>query len=298
MLDWDDLRFFLAVVRHRTLATASKHLHVTQSTVSRRLASLQEGLGVRLLNRTAEGYVPTMAGESICGHVERVEAEASSLERAVAGHDTRTEGLVRISSCQLLTSHLVAPSVAALHNLQRGIQVEALPEMPDGSLGNREAEIVLRLQRFRDEDLVVRRIGGVAFGFYGSLAYLALHGAPDLSIGCPGHQLITLLNDHEGSAQAAWLAEHAGRAPVTFKADSYETQHWAAYSGGGLALLPRFRADHEAALKRIETPVAVPGAEIWMGVHRDDRQVSRVRIVLDVIAEAVLSRAAILAPAD
>ena len=57
MLDWDDLRFFLAVARHRTLALAAKHLHVTQSTVSRRLAALQEGMGVRLLQRTAEGVV-------------------------------------------------------------------------------------------------------------------------------------------------------------------------------------------------------------------------------------------------
>ncbi len=65
MLDWDDLRFFLAVARHRTLALAAKHLHVTQSTVSRHIVSLQESMGVRLLQRTAAGYVLTLAGESI-----------------------------------------------------------------------------------------------------------------------------------------------------------------------------------------------------------------------------------------
>ena len=70
MLDWDDLRFFLAVARHRTLALAAKHLNVTQSTVSRRIVSLQEGMGVRLLQRTAAGYVLTLAGESIRQHVE------------------------------------------------------------------------------------------------------------------------------------------------------------------------------------------------------------------------------------
>jgi len=114
MLDWDDLRFFLAVARHKTLAAAAKHLHVTQSTVSRRLVSLQDGMGVRLLVRTGEGYVPTLAGESVRAHVERVEAETLAVERAVAGHDVRLEGPVRVASSQLLASHLLAPSFAAL----------------------------------------------------------------------------------------------------------------------------------------------------------------------------------------
>jgi DNA-binding transcriptional LysR family regulator len=98
MLDWDDLRFFLAIARHNTLSAAAKHLQVTQSTVSRRLASLQEKMGVRLLQRAADGYVLTLAGESIRAHVERVETETLSVERAVAGHDTRLEGLVRVTS--------------------------------------------------------------------------------------------------------------------------------------------------------------------------------------------------------
>ena len=82
------------------------------------------------------------------------------------------------------------------------------------------------------------------------------------------------------------------------KADSYETQHWAVYCGGGLALLPRFRADAEPALCRIATPAPVPPAGIWLGVHGDNRKIPRVRSVLDCIVEAVRSRSAILAPAE
>ena len=62
MLDWDDLRFFLAVARRGSLSASAKDLHVAQSTVGRRLASLEATLGVRLLNRTPEGDVPTLAG--------------------------------------------------------------------------------------------------------------------------------------------------------------------------------------------------------------------------------------------
>ena len=297
MLDWDDLRFFLAVARHRTLAGAARQLHVTQSTVSRRMASLQDGMGVRLLQRAADGYVLTLAGESICTHVERVEAEALSVGRAVAGHDVRLEGLVRVASSQLLSNYLLAPSFAALHMAHHGILTEALPELQGEPLATHDADIVLQLRRFDHHDLVVRSLGSISFGLYGCAAYLARRGVPDLGEGCAGHQFIAFLDDYqEASAQASWLSEHAGRAQVVLRADSYETQHWSVCNGGGLALLPRFRADAETALRRIRTPTPVPSAEIWLGVHRENRCVPRVRTVLDTIAAAVRSRASLLDP--
>jgi DNA-binding transcriptional LysR family regulator len=297
MLDWDDLRFFLAVARHRTLAAAARHLHVTQSTVSRRLASLQARMGVRLLHRMADGYILTLAGETIRAHVERVEAEALSVERAVAGQDVRLEGLVRVAGSQLVTSYLLAPSFAALHSRHRDILIEALPELSSEPLSTHEAEIAVRLRRFDHHDLLVRNIGAIAFGLYGSVTYLARQGEPDLGSGCAGHQLITLRDDRDLSGQADWLSEHAGRAQVVLKADSYETQHWTVFCGGGLALLPRFRADTEPALHRIKVTTPIPSAEIWLGVHRENRMVPRVRTVLDCITEAVRSRAASLNPA-
>ncbi len=298
MLDWDDLRFFLAIARHRTLAAAAKQLQVTQSTVGRRLTSLQAGMGVRLLQRTADGYVLTIAGKRILDHVERVEAEARSVEHAVAGHDVRLEGLVRVTSSQLVTSHLLAPCFAGLHNRHRGILIESHPILPGEPLATHDADVSIRLKRFEHHELVARNIGSIAFGLYGCSAYLARAGEPDLEGGCHGHQLITLLDDDDLTAQAAWLSAHAGRAQVVFKTDSYETQHWAAYCGGGLALLPRFRADTEPALRRIATPVPIPSSEIWLGVHQEKRTTPRVRIVLDCIAETVRSLAAVLDPAE
>ena len=298
MLDWDDLRFFLAVVRHGTLATAAKHLHVTQSTVSRRIAGMQEGMGVRLLQRTADGYVPTLAGESIRQHVELVEAETRLVEAAVAGLDARLAGLVRVSSSQVLSSHMLAPCFAALHAMHPDILIEALPELLGKPLNTREADVVVGLRRFEQQDLVARSISRLAFGLYACVSYMAQYGEPDLGSGCAGHRLITLLDHHVLPEHAAWLAEHAGQARVVLRADCYETQHWSASCAGGLALLPRFRADGEPALRRIDTPAPVPSAEIWLGAHQENRLVPRVRAVLDCIAEAVRGKAAIVHPLE
>lgn len=294
MLDWDDLRFFLAVARHRTLATAAKHLHVTQSTVSRRLASLQERMGVRLLQRSPEGYLLTLAGQSIMERVERVEAEALSVERSVAGHDVRLDGMVRVASSQMLASHVLASCFATVHARHPGLLIETVVDVAGSPSGISEPDIMVRLRRFDQADLIVRHIGMIAFGLYGCVAYLERHGEPDLGNGCAGHRLITLLDERDLSEQANWLAEHADRAHLALRADSYETQHWVAACGGGLALLPRFRADAEPALRRVDTPHPIPAAEIWLAVHRENRQVPRVRAVLDCLAHAVWSRSALL----
>ena len=298
MLDWDDLRFFLAVARHGTLATAARHLHVTQSTVSRRIAAMQAGMGVRLLQRTTDGYVLTLAGESIRQHVERVEAETQLVETTVAGLDARLSGMVRVASSQVLTSHLLALCFTALHALHPDIVIEALPDLAGKALAAREADIVVGLRRFEHHDLVARSIGHLAFGLYACVSYLAHHGEPDLGSGCNGHRLITLVDDQTLPDQAAWLADHAGRAQVVLRADSYETQHWSASCAGGLALLPRFRADAEPALRRIDTPAPAPPAEIWLGAHHENRQVPRVRAVLDCIAEVVRGKAVMLNPSQ
>ncbi len=294
MLDWDNLRFFLAVARHGTLAAAAKQLRVTQSTVSRRLAGLQDDMGVRLLQRTPDGYAVTLAGERIREHVELVEEHALAVERVVSGQDIRLEGVVRVASAQLLTNHLLAPSFAALHALHNGILIQALPELGGELLATNIADIVVQMRRFEHQELVARNIGSIGFGLYGSLSYLGRQGEPDVSNGCAGHQLITLLEDE--SAQASWLAENAGRARVVLMADSYETQRWSASCGGGLALLPRFRADQDPALQRIVTPTSAPPAPVWLGVHRENRAVPRVRTVLDLVAETVRARAALLDP--
>lgn len=297
MLDWDDLRFFLAIARYHTLSAAAKRLHVTQSTVGRRLASLQDGMGVRLLQRKADGYAPTLAGNVIRPYIERIEEDALALERAVAGNDLRLDGVVRVTSSQMVASHLLAPCFAALHDRHPAILIEALPNLPANALSARDADISVQLAPFEHHELVVRTIGHMRFGLYGSLSYLVRYGEPDVATGCSGHRLVTFLDQHL-PAQSAWLTEHAAQCRIVMKSDSYEMQHWAVLSGGGIALLPRFRGDAEPTLRRIETSVPIPGAEISLAVHRENRQIPRIRTVLDCISEAVRSRAASLDPRD
>ena len=295
-MDWDDLRFFLAVIRHRSLVGAAKHLNVTQSTVGRRLAALESQLGVQLVQRTMEGYAPSAAGEAIRQHVERVEAETYSVERAVGGLDTRLAGTVRIACPPVLASHVLAPCAAALYARHPEIRMELLSHGPSPNLAAREAEICIQFRRFDQSGLITRRIGTLAFGLYASVSYLSRRNDPDPATGFAGHHLVSMVDENEIPEQASWLAEVAGRAQVLLRTDSRETLFWAVLQAGGLALLPRFRGDAEPALCRLETPTPAPPAEVWLAVHEDARHLPRVRAALDCTVETFRRTADALSP--
>jgi len=298
MLDWDDLRFFLALSRHGSLSAAAKVLHVSQSTVGRRLSSLEATLAVRLLNRTPDGYVPTLAGVDVREKAERLEAEAIALERDVTGRDTRLRGLVRVTCAETLAAHVLAPSFAKLHEQHPDIMIELIPNPRELSLAMREADISLRMRQPEQHDLVVRRIGSIAFGIYATPDYLRSHGGLDLEDGCIGHRLITQLEDTQEMTQSAWLTELASRATVVLQTSSHEAAVLAAANGGGLACLARFRGDDEARLTRLPVPTEPPNADILLLVHKDNRDTPRIRVVLTHITECIHALTAVLQPAD
>lgn len=296
-MDWNDLRFFLAIARAKTLSGAAKHLHVTQSTVGRRLASLEASMGVRLLQRVADGYEMTLAGEAVRPYAERIEVDALTLERQVSGNDTRLEGVVRVASLPMVASHLLAPCFAILQHSHPNIMIELMLNVPTTALSAHDVDISIRLTPFEQHELVVRKIGTMAFGLYASTSYLERYGEPSVADGCAGHRLISFLEETP-PAQAAWLSEHAAEAKVVMKSDSYEMQYWSVLAGGAVALLPRFRGDAEPALCRIETGVPLPTADISLAVHRENRHTPRVRTVLDCIFDTVKNRSVSLDPLD
>ena len=296
MLDWDDLRFFLALARRGSLMAAAKDLHVAQSTVGRRLASLEASLGVRLLNRTPDGYTPTQAGEGVQAHAERLEAEAVGLERSVGGRDLRMAGLVRVTCAETVATHILAPCLASLHRRYPDIMIELIPTARQLSLSMREAEVSISLKQPDQHDLVIRRIGTIAFGLYASPSYLEGREEPDFADGCPGHYLVTQSEDIEDAAQTGWLTGRAPRARVAMQTGSHEAAVAAALHGGGLACLARFRADPEAGLRRLPVPPPVPTASIWLVVHRDNRQTPRIRAAIDHMVEHIRQLAPKLDP--
>lgn len=288
MLDWNDLRYFLAVHRAGTLRRAAARLRINATTVGRRLTALEEQMGARLFDRTPEGYVVTMAGRELLPHAERMETEALSLERSLLGRDQRSDGVVRVSATEMLATRFLAPHLGRLCRKHPGLEVHLTCTNRNVSLSRREAEIALRLARPEEENLVVRRLTEITLALYASPAYLASHGAPEApDRSLAGHRLALFADVPPFAQENAWLAPRTEGAQVALRSDSVSALYSAAVGGVGIALLPRNVADHDASLVRIETASSPPPREIWQAVHRDVVASARVRVVVEFLAKVL-----------
>src|SRR6266568_7294322 len=97
MIDWDDVRFFLAVARGGSVRAAAERLGVNHATVLRRVTQLEERLGARMFEKLPSGYRLTAAGEEVLEFADQMEASAHLLETRVFGRDQSVHGLLRVT---------------------------------------------------------------------------------------------------------------------------------------------------------------------------------------------------------
>lgn len=95
--NWDDLKYFLAVVRSGTLRGGADSIGVNHTTLTRRISVMEEQIGSRLFDRSKQGLVLTQIGEELLPYAERVEDEMTSASRMIIGRDSDPVGTVYVS---------------------------------------------------------------------------------------------------------------------------------------------------------------------------------------------------------
>jgi DNA-binding transcriptional LysR family regulator len=289
-MDWDDLRYLLAVARHGSHSAAARALGVAQPTVGRRLAALQRVLGVRLLERAGGALRATAAGRAVLAEAEVVEERVLAAERCARAGASELAGEVKITASDWLVTRVLPAVVPEVAALAPALRVDLETRAGLASLVRNEADLALRPARFDAAGVWQRAVGHAAFAVYATPRYLARHGPPDLVDGCAGHELI-LMDDAAGPiADVVWLRRVAGRARVRARVNGREAMAQLALAGAGLACLPALVGDALPGLAPVRTLCAAPGRTLWLGVHRDRRDLRRVRSVADVVARVVAAR--------
>lgn len=276
-MDWNDLRFLLAVAREGTLAGAARALSVEHTTVGRRLGALEKALGARLFDRTPDGFRLTAAGRAVLPHAAAAESAMEAIVRAVAGEDERVEGRVRITTSEGFTGFLVRllPALRARHP---ALLVEVLSGNERLDLMRGEADLAIRIAPTDQQDLVVKKLADLGWSLYAASGY-----AGDDVIGFDAK-----LGQVPG---ALWLEEHKKGAHVAIRCDSILSALNAALVGMGIAALPCFLADSEATLRRL-THEVIGTRPVFLVVHRDLARVARVRAVIDFVTEEMSAASA------
>lgn len=282
--NWDDQRAFLAVLETGSLSAAARRLGVTQPTVRRRIAALEQSLGSPLFVRSNSGLAPTEAAGALGGHARAMALSAEAFRRAASGPSGSVAGRVRLSVPEFVAVEVLPPMLARLRACHPGLGIEIAASNVEADLPAQEADVAVRMVEPRQGALVARRVGTVALGLFASVDYVERCGQPRSVGELAEHDLIGP-DRSEVDLRLAGASDGAvGVEKLAIRTDSHAA--WAAMirAGLGIGIMHRAAGLGDTRLLPVLPDLVIHRFETWIVMHEDLRRLARVRAVFDHLA--------------
>lgn len=282
--DWDDVRFFLAIVRSGRLTTAAKRMGVDHSTLSRRIAVLETRLGTRLFDRRPTGFVLTPEGERLVVDAEAMESAAIQMRARVDDTSIGVGGIVRLGTPEGFGTYFLAPRLAKLIALYPELEVElvAVPRM--FNLSRREADIAVGMARPTQGRVYAHKLADFSLGIYAASSYVDTHAPVRSTADLCAHTWIGYVGDLKWTDELDYLGQISSELEPGVRISNVITQMSALAAGAGLGIVPCFMARTAPGLRRVLPDVALVRS-YWLISHADTHHFARVRLVSDFIRE-------------
>lgn len=277
--DWTDLRYLVELARHGSLSATARALGVTHATVARRIAALEDSSGRPLFKRQEGRYVLTSIGAHIAALAKTMEEPALAIARALAGTTPAVAGPVRITATEVIATHLAVPLIAEAQRRHPGLELEVVISNENLSLARRDADIALRLGRPTAGDLFTTKVGELAYYAY---AATTLAEAPRKTWRYIGYCLAP-----PDLPEVQMLDQMAGAEGIAFRTNNLNARIAAVQAGLGVGLLPKMVGEGAAGIVRVGPPEPVLTRELWLVVHRDMRDVPRIRECVQVLVRGM-----------
>jgi DNA-binding transcriptional LysR family regulator len=291
MIDWDDVRYFLAAARGGSVRAAAGRLGVNHSTVLRRIAQLEERLGTQMFEKLPSGYRLAAAGEEVLELAEQMEATSDQLETRVFGRDQSVRGLLRVTLPPFLATHLLMPEFADFARMHPDIEMEILSSGEVANLTNREADVAIRL--VSDRKSLPLNLHGLMGPEVRSGVYMSRDRLAAWRAGAPDTIRRIVIDDH-GSPDWAYGGE-IRTTEVPFRTPDAEAQIVAARQGIGITRLPCFVGDADPVLVRVPGTELHMHATLWLLTQGETRKTKRVRLFTEFLSSRLAAYAPLLA---
>ena len=287
--DWNQLKAFLETAETGSLSAAARKLGLTQPTLSRQVAAIERQLGVTLFERAGKAMVLTATGLALLEHARVMGAAAEDLQLAATGQSQAVDGVVTISASEAVAAHLLPGVLLRLRQQAPGVVIDLVASDALSDLRRREADIAVRHVRPDQPDLIGRFIRDAQACFYASAGWVQQHGHPRTAAQAAQHAFIG--SDRAGRYLGD-LRQHGLPLDVSsFSCYAENTMaHWALVRQGlgiGVMMVDIARVTPDVVRVLDEVPPVV--FPIWLVTHRELRTARRIRLVFDLLADALAS---------
>ncbi len=232
-MDWHDLAYFVCLVEQQTLTACAEQLDVQHSTVSRRIARLEQVLSLTLFERLGKRYILTQEGMLLYAQATEVQKEIITFKR-MAIDQNAMQGSVVISAPPVLANEVLIAKLSAFRKRYPDIVLHLRGDVHFSDLHRKEADIALRLSRPTQEDLLIRAISHVKYGFFAHKDYIE----------CTPAKQWQLIEFHANARLLHWsqnlIQQH--HYPIIFSSNDLYVTYSSVCQQLGIAILPYFLA--------------------------------------------------------
>ncbi|ASK26953.1 LysR family transcriptional regulator [Neisseria chenwenguii] len=273
-LDWNDIHYFLLLVEKQTLTATAAALQVEHSTVSHRIERLEKQLDLHLFDRINKRYLLTADGERLYAEARKLQFNVCQF--AQAAQDSRqavTE--VSVSVPPFVAYALIASRLAEFYRRTDTIRLVLSSNTAISSLHQRQADITLRFALPEQNDLVVRRLRDVHYGWFAHRDYA--RNTPETD-----WQYIRFAVD---GLRSEWLKKQLADKNIRFACNDFAVMKSAVRQQLGVGWLP-FEYGETADFVRVHTDEIFSGS-LHLVMHEDVRHSQKVRAVADFLGEVL-----------
>ncbi|MEO3758365.1 LysR family transcriptional regulator [Mycobacterium sp. B14F4] len=282
----DDLLVLLAVGRSGRFTTAAEELGLNHTTISRRIAALEESIGGRVLARVGGAWELTELGRDALAAAETIESAVRSVTVDTGGNRT-LEGVVRISATDGFSAYIAAPAAAHVQREHPKVAVEivAATRRATQQRSGLDVEVVVGEPKVHRAKAI--RLGDYCLGLYGARDYLAEHGTPTDIADLVRHPLVYFIDSmlQVDDLDVATSFAPAMRESVTSTNVFVHVE--ATRAAAGIGLLPCFMADRHVDLVRVLPDAVAVRLTYWLVTRAETLRRPEVAAVVDAIRSRV-----------
>lgn len=284
-VDWNHLRAFLETAETGSLSAAARTLGLTQPTLSRQVAAIEQQLGVTLFERVGKAMVLTSTGLDLLEHARTMGSAAEEMALAATGRSQAVEGVVSISASDAVAAYLLPRVIHHIRRVAPRVVVEVVSSNALSDLRRREADIAIRHVSPAEPDLIARLLREATAGFYASEAWVAAHGHPRTADEAVAHEFIGA--DRSGRFLEYLRAHGVPLTTANFPlcSENSVTTWEMVRQGLGIGTMMDDVARLTPGVVRVLDDVPPVRFPIWLVTHRELRTARRIRVVFDVLAE-------------
>ena len=279
-----DLETILALHRGRTLAGAAERLRVDASTVFRAVRRIERDIGDVLFDRGRHGYAATALGRALAAHAERIEKQLEEARETAFNQDAEPSGLLRITLTETLFHTVLLPVLPRFAAAYPRIALELVTSNAIANLGQREADIAIRVTNAPPEHLVGIRLGTMRSAVWGGRDYLAAQPAGRQVSGMDWIALDDSLPEHPSQV---WRRGALPEVAPRYKVGNLLAVAGAVVNGLGIGVVPLAVMRGHPHVQMVGEPLPELDIGLWVLAHPATRYLGRMKAMFDFLRTSI-----------